>query len=98
MNKEVYKHRFATYGRSVGIWVGYVAAIIQTFVVRVYVVIIMAQVASDIAAGNLNAAKNDTLYYLMAYIVGSVIGTLGELISIKSENEEYERLMVSYHN
>jgi len=97
MNKQVYKHLLDTYGRKSGIWIGFVGAIVQTFVVRVYIVIIMAQVASNIASGNIHAAKLHTLYYLTAYIFGSVIGTLGELVSIKAENEQYEQLMIGYH-
>lgn len=97
MNKQVYKHIFATYGRRPGMWFGLLAALVQTLVVRVYVVIIMAQVASNIAAGNIQAAKADTLYYLVAYIVGSIIGALGELLSVHTENAQYEQLMLSFH-
>lgn len=97
MNKAVYKHLLNTYGRRASLWVGLVAEFVRVFIIRVYVVIIMAQVASHVASGNIEAAKRYTLYYLIAYIVGSVIGTLGELLSIRTENEQYEQLMISYH-
>ena len=97
MNKEVYRHLLNTYGRKPGIWLGLLGALAQTFIVRVYVVIVMAQVASNIAAGNLASAKRHTLYYLVTYIVGAMIGTLGELISTKTENEQYEDLINIYH-
>ncbi|MBP6005951.1 ABC transporter ATP-binding protein, partial [Candidatus Saccharibacteria bacterium] len=63
----------------------------------VYVVIVMAQVASSIASGDIEAAKRYTLIYLATYVIEAIIGTLGELLSIKTENEQYGRLMVSYH-
>jgi ATP-binding cassette subfamily B protein len=97
MNKEVYKHLLTTYGRNPGMWLGFAGVLVQTFIVRVYVVIVMAEVASNIASGNIESAKRYTLYYLITYILGSLIGTLGELLSIKSENSQYGRLMVSYH-
>lgn len=97
MNKAVYKHLLHTYGRNTGIWIGFFAALVRVFVVRVYVVIIMAQVASSIASGDIESAKRFTFYYLVAYVLGSVVGTLGELLSIKTENKQYEQLMISYH-
>ncbi|MBP7767439.1 ABC transporter ATP-binding protein, partial [Candidatus Saccharibacteria bacterium] len=97
MNRDVYKHILNTYGRNFVIWVGFLAALVQTFVIRVYVVIVMAQVASSIASGDIEGAKRYTLYYLIAYIFGSVIGTVGELLSTKTENEQYGKLMLYYH-
>lgn len=97
MNREVYKHLLSTYGRNPVQWIGYVAALVQSFVIRVYVVIVMAQVASNIAAGDTAGAKKHVLYYLVAYIGGAIIGTLGELLSIRTENTQYSKLMVLYH-
>jgi ATP-binding cassette subfamily B protein len=97
VNRDVYKHILNTYGRNFVIWVGFLAALVQTFVIRVYVVIVMAQVASSIASGDIEGAKRYTLYYLIAYIFGSVIGTVGELLSTKTENEQYGKLMLYYH-
>lgn len=97
MNREAYKYLFSTYGRNLGLWVGYVASVIQMLIVRVLVVIFMAQVAANLAAGDIEAAKSYTFYYLVAHIVGSVIGTVGELISIRNEDDEYEKLIVAFH-
>lgn len=97
MNRDAYRYLLATYGRNRGTWVGYVTTIVQTLIVRVYVVILMAQVAASLAAGDIEAAKSYTLYYLVAYIVGSFIGTFGELISVRSEDDEYEKLIITFH-
>ena len=97
MNRAVYRHILRTYGRNPQIWLGYFAILIETFVVRVYVVIVMAQVASAIAAGDTDSAKLHTLYYLVAYIGGFIIGTLGQLLSIHADNAVYEKLMIAYH-
>lgn len=97
MNKKVYKHLLNTYGRQPAEWLGYLAETVRVLIIRVYVVIVMAQVASNIAGGDLASAKRHTLYYLVAYIIGTVIGTIGQLLSDRTENEVYRKLMVAYH-
>lgn len=98
MNRDAYKHLLTTYGRNPLQWVGYVLVAANMFIVRVYVVIVVAHVTSDVAAGNFADAKRQTLYFLAAYIAGSLMYTLGELISLGAENVQYERLMLSYHH
>lgn len=97
MNKEVYKYIFRTYGRDPRMWVGFFGVLIEAFIVRVYVVIIVAQIASNIAAGNIAAAKSHTLQYLIAYCIGVVFGIVGELLATKSEDDVYEDLSVDFH-
>jgi ATP-binding cassette subfamily B protein len=97
MNKEVYKYILQTYGRNPAQWVGFVAEIIRTLVMRVYIVIAMAQVTASLASGNIEAAKQYTLYFFLAYIVGAVVGTLGELLSTHTENQQYGRLMMAFY-
>lgn len=97
MNKEVYKYILSTYGHNPAQWVGFAAEIIRTLVMRVYIVIAMAQVTSSIASGNLNAAKHYTLYFFVAYIAAAIVGTLGELLSTHTENQQYGRLMMAFY-
>lgn len=97
MNKEVYKHILYTYGRNPRQWVGFVAEIFRTVIMRVYITIAMAQVTASLASGNIDAAKRYTLYFFIAYIVGSLIGTFGELLSVHTENKQYGKLMMVYY-
>ena len=97
MNTAVYRHLLGTYGRRWGYWFGFVSEIIRTLLLRVYVTVIMAQTAADIASGNLAAAKWNALYFLIAYSVGAIIGAVGELVIVGTENNQYERLMVKYY-
>lgn len=97
MNRDVYRYLFSTYGRNRNLWIGYIGTIIQTLLVRVFVVILLAQVAANLASGDIEAAKTYTLYYLVSYIVGTIIGTLGELLSVRTEDDEYEKLTLNYH-
>lgn len=97
MNREAYRYLFSTYGKNPRLWVGYAATLIQTLIIRVVVVIFMAQVAANLAAGDIDGAKLYTLYFLTAYIAGAFIGTFGELLSIRSEDDEYEKLILSFH-
>lgn len=97
MNIAVYKHILHTYGRRPGIWIGLVAEAFRLSVMRVYIVIAMAQVTTSLASGDLSSAKKYTFYFLIADVVGAIIGSVGELISIKTENREYGRLMVAFY-
>jgi len=97
MNKEVYKYILNTYGRNLWEWIGFSAEIFRIVVMRVYGVFLMAQVTSDIASGNFDIAKKHIFYFFIAYVLGSLVGTCGELITLHSENQEYGRLMMAYY-
>lgn len=97
MNKAVYKYILQTYGQNPAQWLGFVAEIIRVLVMRVYVTIAMAQVTTSIATGNLEAAKKYTWYFLIAYCAGTIIGTLGEILSQYVENLKYGQLMLSFY-
>lgn len=96
MNKEVYKHIIKTYGHNLWQWVGFAAAIIRVLIIRVYIVILMAQVTAKIASGDVEGAKKYTLYFFLAYVIGSIISTLGELLSTYTENKQYGKMMIAF--
>lgn len=98
MNRSVYKYLLATYGRSPLQWVGYLLVAANILIVRVYVVIVVARVTTDVAAGNFTDAKRQLLYFLLAYVAGSLLYTAGEMISLFAENRQYEDLMHDYHH
>ncbi|MET0779415.1 MAG: ABC transporter ATP-binding protein, partial [Candidatus Saccharimonadales bacterium] len=97
MNREAYKHLLHTYGRHPMQWFGFLGVLTATVVNRVVIVIIMAEVTTNIAMHDAASAKRHTLYFLLAYIVGTLAWTAGELISIRAENRQYRQLMVDYH-
>ena len=97
MNNEVYRYILRTYGKNPGQWIGFFAEVIRVVLIRVYVVVAMAQVTASIASGNLEEAKRYTLYFFLAYIIGAIIGALGELLSAHTENHEYSRLMMEFY-
>lgn len=98
MNKEVYRHLWKTYGRDWRIAVGWLFLVIQTIIIRVVVVIIVAEVTTKLAAGDIETAKQYTLYYLFAYLLGVAVGTSGELLSNRAENNIYGIQLVRYHH
>jgi len=98
MNRAVYKYLLATYGRSVSLRVGMVGILAQMFIVRVYVAIVMAQIASNIAAGHLGNAKHLALVYLIVYIIGTLIGTIGDLLCHDGENRTYSQMAIRFHD
>lgn len=97
MNREVHKYMLRTYGQNPAQWAGFVADIIRTVVMRVYIVIVMAQITTSLASGNSDAAKKYTLYFFIAYVGASLVGTVGDLLSTHAENQQYGRLMMTFY-
>lgn len=97
MNREVYKHLLQTYGRRPAIWFGLAAEIIRTLMQRVWVAIIVAQIATSLVAGDMEAAKRNAFLFLIVYAAGAVIGTIGELTAVRSEDYEYETATPAYY-
>jgi ATP-binding cassette subfamily B protein len=97
MNRDVYKHLLATYGKLPAMWLGVIAEIIRTVLLRVLIVLFIAQAASNIAAGDFEAAQMNAIMFTIFYVVGIVIGALGELLMVYTEDHEYGRLMIRYY-
>ena len=97
MNTTVYRHILASYGRRAGFWLAIAAEIFRTFVIRVYVVILLADMVGAISTGDFARAKYNIIAYLVAYILAVTVGTIGELIAVRSENSVYADLTVSYY-
>ncbi|HSX32096.1 MAG TPA: ABC transporter ATP-binding protein [Candidatus Saccharimonadales bacterium] len=97
MIRDVYQYLLHTYGRHPGQWIGFGLVLASSLINRVVIVLIMARIITAIAGHDFVSAKHYTLYFLVAYLFGVVLWTVGELISIRSEDNEYERLMLAYH-
>lgn len=96
MNADIYRYLLRTYGKHPGYWAGFIGEVIRSLLVRVWVVIIMARIAANLAEHHIAAAKTDTLYFLIIYVMGSAIGAIGDLIATNTENSVYECLSVNY--
>jgi len=97
MNKAVYRYLLQTYGRRTGVWLGFIAELIRTLLQRVWVTIIVAQIATSLASHDIASAKHYALLFLAIYIVGAIIGAIGEMVAISSEGAEYKKLTMSYY-
>jgi ATP-binding cassette subfamily B protein len=97
MNKQSYTHLLATFGRRPGYWIGFVCEIVRTLLMRIWGTIIMAQIATSISSGNMSAAKSQALLCAAVHAAGAIIGTVGELVAIRSENKEYGRMLLAYY-
>lgn len=96
MNTEIYRYLLHTYGRRPGYWTGFVSEVVRSLMIRVWVVIIMARVAGNLAEHHIHAAKTDILYFLAVYAAGSIIGAFGDLVAMTAENAQYEQLSVHF--
>lgn len=97
MNREVYAHLLHTYGRNSLQWVGLACEVIRTLLLRVVIVILMAQIVASIAAGNTEQAQRLTWLFLGAFVAGALVGTLGDLASMRAENETYRQRMQYFY-
>jgi ATP-binding cassette subfamily B protein len=77
--------------------VGIATEVFKTLVQRVLVILIVAKLLDDLAAWNNDSAREDIWFFLAAYLLGAVIGILGELSSIKTTDERYEVLAIKYY-
>jgi ATP-binding cassette subfamily B protein len=64
---------------------------------RVFLAIIMAQVASHLATGDFATAKLYVVYFFAISMVGGILGSLGDIISFRAENAQYSELIMQYH-
>jgi ATP-binding cassette subfamily B protein len=96
VNRTVYSFVLRAYGRHLGYWLGVATEVIRSFCLRVWVVIIMARIAANLAERHVSAAKNDALLFFIVYVIGSTIGALGELVAMSAENDAYESLSFEY--
>lgn len=69
MNKAVYKHFLQTYGRLLGYWVGFVFEIIRNLAVRVWIAVIVAQIAAHLSEGNIEGAKRSVRTEIVRTVV-----------------------------
>lgn len=97
MNREVYSYLLKTYGRQPGYWVGIAAVVVQTLLVRVVSVIVVAHLAANIANGNFSAARTDILIYLAVTTAGLVARLVRDLVAAPAENKVYNRLMFNVY-
>ncbi|HVI69373.1 MAG TPA: ABC transporter ATP-binding protein [Magnetospirillaceae bacterium] len=97
MNRKVYAYLLATYGRLPQFWVSMALVIVQTVLMRVVSVIIIARLAGQVATGDLEGAKISVLAYLGVAIVGLAARLSKELIATLAENRQYDRLAVAYY-
>lgn len=97
MNKAVYKNLLQTHWSHPGYWVGVATEAVRSFILRVWVVIILAATATELAAGNLEAAKANIALFFIVYMCGVIVGAIGDYVATKTENYEYEKLSVAYY-
>lgn len=98
MNKSVWRHLLATYGKRPAVWVGIVTEIIRTFIMRFGIVLIMAQVTVSLTRSDLSLAKDYIFLLIAAMVFATIVGSLGELLAIKHENKEYAERVNHYYS
>ncbi|HEY0908240.1 MAG TPA: ABC transporter ATP-binding protein [Candidatus Paceibacterota bacterium] len=97
MKKAVYRHLFKAYGKQPLLWIGLATNAIQTIAQRIIVVIILANIATNVATGDLESAKFNIILFVMVYIGGAAIGTIGELVAVRATDRRYKSLLLAYY-
>ncbi|MDB5182720.1 MAG: hypothetical protein JWO47_504 [Candidatus Saccharibacteria bacterium] len=97
MNRKAYKHLLHTYGRKPTVWFSFVAEIIRTLIARIFSLLILANLAANIAAGHYGEAKHDIILFVSVVLFADVLLTLTGLLSHRGENAIYETNAVRYY-
>lgn len=79
-------------------WVGVAAELVRTIMLRVVSIFILAEITANITAGDISAAKTGIWMFLALNIVGMTVGVLGDVISVRSECNVYERLLMQFYS
>ncbi len=97
MNKEVYKHLFANYGKNLGFWSAFVAEGVRAIIGRVVTVVLLANIVSQVSVGNFDGAKSSIILWAVLTLLSTVTSSIGELLGLKGEIEIYRDLSVEYY-
>lgn len=98
MNREVYKQLLHTFGRQPLQWVGVFTELVRTILIRVVTIFVLATITANITSGNIEAAKTGILLFITVNVVGILIGAIGDIISVKIENIEYQRVLMEFYS
>lgn len=98
MNRAVYWHLFATFGRMPGVWAGFVLEALRTLFFRVIIVIIMAEVAKNVAAGDMEAAKMNIVVFVAMWVVASILALAAEWVLMYSTSMRYKAETELYYD
>jgi len=98
MKKAVYLHLWRNYGRLPLLWVGMLAEILRTAIVRVVAPVLVVKVIISMTAGNSPVAVHTLCYFFVIYVAGAMIGAGGELLSIRVTDKRYKTLLLGYYS
>lgn len=97
MSTAVYKHILSTYGKNPGIWAALVCEVIRTLLTRIYMVVVVANLAAAVTAGNMAEARQAILIYVGVMVVSMIAGSAGDLLGHYFENVTYGKLSFAYY-
>lgn len=97
MNRDAYLFLLRTYGRKPGFWVSVGLAIVQTILLRVATIFILAQLVADLAAGDYAGARFNIILQLCVGVLGLLLRLARELIGIRAENAVYRQHIIDYY-
>lgn len=98
MRKAVYRHLWRNYGDLPRLWVGVLAEVLRTTVVKVVAPVLVVKVIISITVGSAPVAVHTLCSFLGIYVLGTVIGVGGELLSIRVTDRRYKRLLLNYYS
>lgn len=98
MEYAIFRHILSTYGRKPGLWFAVMGEFIRSLLMRVLVVIVMANAVGAVAAGDFERAKMYALLFLIANVAAGIIGSAADLVGVRSENVVYGQQMHLYYS
>jgi ATP-binding cassette, subfamily B, bacterial len=98
MKKAVYWHLWRNYGDLPLLWVGVLAEMLRTAIVRVMAPVLAVTIIVSLTAGDASAAKHTLSSFLAIYALAAVVGAGGELLSIRVTDKRYKSLLLNYYS
>lgn len=73
------------------------AELVRALALRVFSAVFMAKAVSEVAAGDIMAAKQNIFYFLILFCSGLIIGSVGDLIALHTENLNYKKQILDFY-
>ena len=91
MTKDVYRYLFKTYGRSAGVWLGFVFLLLGDFFTVLVLPFVSAEFVGQLSEGLVDDAKTSAVYFLIATLIGGMLVSVGRLFSSWYDSAVYAK-------
>ncbi len=97
MNKEVYGHLLATFGRSPGYWFGFATEFVRALIGRVVTVLILANIVASVSVGDFDSARDGVILWTVLTAGVTLLANVGDLVAALGQDKVYDRICLNFY-